>query len=117
MDKLKILIVRACKSNNPRKRLNSIHRRYWLVTHNDRERINCLINALQTICENHCQNIFQKHINYMLGHSYDGVTDIQEKTLNSLIHIIRWTEYKQFEDACRAKAHQNGLLHAFHGVR
>ena len=102
MSKLDILLVRACKSNNPKKRLNSIHRRYWLVT-NDRDRINCLIYALQIICERHCENIFEKHINYMLGYPYDGVTDISVKTLNSLIHIIRWTEYKRFEDACRVK--------------
>lgn len=51
MSKLEMLFVRACKSSNPSKRVDSIYRRFYLSSKRNND--HAISSILLTICENY----------------------------------------------------------------
>lgn len=62
MDKLTVLFIRACKANDPDKRLRSIYRRFFLSTHSEAQYLSCVASRLVDICDTY----LDKNANYLL---------------------------------------------------
>lgn len=97
MDKLKQLLIRACKSKKPQKRLESLRKRFWL----DCSEETVTISALAGICDDYLDITINKVIMGLapceLAPFRDAITPNHNgRCLSFLIKEIRYSDVKLF---------------------
>ena len=97
MNKLDMLYVRACKSENPQERLKTLYGRFYALSrHDDIE--DYIINNLCRICEEYDLLTLSDYVNSMRPHNvwkYKNDDD-DNPTLWVLINAIRYTAKDEF---------------------
>jgi len=99
MSKVDSLLIRACKSEDPIKRLESVYKRFYFHDHKYFHSAMVVIlagiiqkqelkyNLLTVLSDIDPNNLTNKMF---------GTVDYNEAVLNSIIHIIRFQEVKNF---------------------
>jgi hypothetical protein len=105
METYDILLIRACKSKEPFKRIYSLYKRKY---YNNDHYYNVMINDLSKICDkyNLCtietyNNKFSDNLSLHLLYneiSNLGFNDIKKIQMNTLMHIIRYISIDRFDN-------------------
>ncbi len=82
---LEMLIIRACKSKNPRKRLESVYRRFYYHKVNT----SAILHILLDVIDKYFPTLPSKAIMYTKPDFYDKSLSWEERTLNGCIFRIR----------------------------
>lgn len=98
MDKVEQLLIRACKSNDPARRLLSVHRRFYGAYKNNNARnLVCIIGILAPIVDKYkpypsCADVINEIARpTTIFDERDGLA----RALQMLIHRIKFTEHNK----------------------
>lgn len=86
MNNLEQLFIRACKAKEPRKRLNSVYRRFYLV---DEDTSYGIGRILLQICEKYNLGTLSHVVNSFMSTNHPTLS---EKLMWCFVHIIRFTD-------------------------
>lgn len=93
MDNIDQLFIRACKSKEPDKRLESLVRRFYMTGSKTNKSL--IISILSVMCDNHCPIKISKLTNLIMSPSYLGVNPTTEiRVYTTLKNHFRYMEIK-----------------------
>lgn len=96
MDKTNTLIIRACKSKDPHKRLESIYRRFWRADKSYTMLV--MTNRIAHLCDEYDLISLERFISDYLNSYARVMNEFKDNELlySTLINTIRYTESKYF---------------------
>lgn len=100
MKNIEQLIVRACKSDNPQKRLASVYRRFWLSPRMFGSSMAAIVmtNQLADLCQKYQLIELDKYVNKMQQSPLSGEEEtINQRQYRILIETVRYTSNEKFE--------------------
>jgi hypothetical protein len=83
--KLEMLVIRACKSSNPRKRLESVYRRFYY----HEVQTSAILSIVLDVIDKYFPTLPSRAIMYTKPDWYDKSLSWEERTLNGCVFRIR----------------------------
>lgn len=92
MTKIEILLVRGCKSKNPKVRLKSLYKRFYYYEYKDSDMIIILVN----ICDKYCKFSNFELVSKLAPQIWNNES-FETRALNTLISKIRFSKIEKFK--------------------